>query len=211
MKKAVTKIIKNFREFLDEELKKVFEFAAEEIKEVIMVSYRTELVVHDRKSKANPQLEVYIDEMINRLDEFEYVQEDPEGKIAFVVPDIDNFDFSGSKMRIIEQILEGTAGVYVEVSAEDYERMFGKRVLARDPIDATVPKKEILYLMRYNSIIRNAERTTFGRRGYLVRYPFSNTPPIPLFDAAEKVAGEKMDRWVKDAISNAIKRQRRAA
>jgi hypothetical protein len=149
--------------------------------------------------------------MLDRLDKFEYIQEGVEGKVAFIVPDMENFDFSGSKMRVIEQILEGTAGVYVEVSAADYEKMFGKRVFSREPIDAGISKQEMIYLMRYNNVIRNAEAKTFGRPGYLVRYPFSNTPPISIFDEAEKLVGEKMDMWIKKAIGNAIKRQRWAA
>ena len=211
MNKKITKIAKTFQKILNEELVKVFEYAIEEIKEVIMVSYRLELVVNDRNSKTNPQLEIYIDEMINRLDEFEYIQEDAEGKIAFLIPDVENFDFSGPRMRVIEQVLEGTAGIYVEVTVEDYERMFGKRILAREPMDASVSKKEMIYLMRYNSVVRNAERNTFGRKKRLVRYPFSNTPPINIVDDVERLAGEKMDTWIKEAINNAIKKQRMAA
>lgn len=211
MNKTITKIAKTFQKILNEELLKVFESASEEIMEVIMVSYRTELVVNDRNSKTNPQLEIYIEEITNRLNEFEYIQEGEEGKIAFVVPDMEKFDFSGSKMRVIEQILEGTAGIYVEVSADDYERMFGKRIIAKEPLDTSVTKKEMIYLMRYNSVVRNAERNTFGRKKRLVRYPFSNTPPIRIFDEAEKLAGEKMDTWIKEAIGNAIKKQRMAA
>ena len=211
MNKKVMKMVKKFQGLVEKELVKVFSSAEEEVKEAIMTSYRTELVVSDRNSKTNPQLEIYIEEMLNRLDEFEYVQETEEGKIAFVVPDMDNFDFSGPKMRVIEQILEGTVGVYVEVSAEDYEKMFDKRVLARDPIDASVPRKEIIYLMRYNSVLRNAEINTFGRRGYLVKYPFSNTPPIRIFDEADKFVDENIDDWIEAALKSATKLQRMAA
>ena len=211
MNKKVMKMVKKFQGLVEKELVKVFNSAEEEVKEVIMTSYRTELVVSDRNSKTNPQLEIYIEEMLNRLDEFEYVQENEEGKITFVVPDMDNFDFTGSKMRVIEQILEGTVGVYVEVSAEDYEKMFDKRILARDPIDASVPRKEIIYLMRYNSVLRNAERNTFGRRGYLVKYPFSNTPPIRIFDEADKFVDENIDDWIEAALKSATKLQRMAA
>jgi hypothetical protein len=211
MNKKVMKSVKKFKGIVEEELVKVFSYAEEEVKEAIMTSYRTELVVNDRNSKTNPQLEVYVEEMLNRLDEFEYVKEGEEEKITFVVPDMENFDFSGSKMRVIEQILEGTVGVYVEVNAEDYEKMFGKRVLAREPLDASVSRKEIIYLMRYNSIVRTAERNTFGRRGYLVRYPFSNTPSIRIFDSAEKLVDDKMGDWIEEALKSATKQQRMAA
>lgn len=211
MNKAVTKLIRSMQGFLNEGLTKVFSSAEEEVKEAIMTSYSTELVVNDRNSKTNPQLETYVEEMLSRLDEFEYVKEGEGGELVFVVPDMENFDFSGSKMRVIEQILEGTVGIYVEVNAEDYERMFGKRILARDPLDASVPRKEIIYLMRYNSVVRNAEINAFGRRGYLIRYPFSNTPPIRIFDSAEKLVDDKMDGWIKEALKGATKLQRMAA
>ena len=211
MNKQVMKTVKKFQKLAEKEIVKVFSSAEEEVKETIMVSYSTELVVNDRNSKTNPQLEMYVEEMLSRLDEFEYVREGDEGKVMFVVPDMENFDFSGPKMRVIEQILEGTVGVYVEVNVEDYERMFGKRILAREPLDASVPRKEIIYLMRYNSVVRNAERNTFGRRGYLVRYPFSNTPPIRIFDSAEKLVDDKIDGWIKEALKSATKQQRMAA
>jgi len=211
MNKQVMKAVKKFQKLVEKEIVKVFSSAEDEVKEAIMTSYRTELVVSDRNSKTNPQLEMYIEEMLSRLDEFEYVQEGEEGKIMFVVPDMENFDFSGPKMRVIEQILEGTVGVYVEVNAEDYEKMFGKRILAREPLDASVSRKEIIYLMRYNSIVRNAERNAFGRRGYLIRYPFSNTPPIRIFDSADKFVDENIDDWIEEALKSATKLQRMAA
>ena len=211
MSKELMKTAKNFKKNLAEEIKKALKPAVEEIKAVIMSTYTTELIVSDHNSKTNPQLDVYVTEMIDRLDKFEYIKEDSEGKIAFIIPDMNNFDFSGSKMRVIEQILEGTAGVYVEVSAADYEKMFGKRVFSREPIDAGISKQEMIYLMRYNNVIRNAEAKTFGKPGYLVRYPFSNTPPISIFDDAEKLAGEKIDGWINKAVKIAIKKQRWAA
>jgi hypothetical protein len=105
--------------------------------------------------------------------------------------------------------MEGTAGIYVEVSAEDFEKMFGKRAISKEPFDTSVPKKDLIYLMRYNNIVRTAERRVFGQ-GYLVRYPFSNTPPVHIFDDAEKFANEELDKMLKETINTSIKKLRKA-
>ena len=118
---------------------------------------------------------------------------------------MENFDFGG-RLKVMEYVMEGTAGVYVEVNAEDYEKMFGKKILSREPLDTSVPKRDLIYLMRYNPAVRNAELATFGRRNYLVRYPFSNTPPILILDKAEKFIDENMDKWIKESVNKATKK-----
>ena len=206
---SVVKTIKLYDSMVKEELYKEFEQGVEEVKDVIMITYDTELVVRNRKSKTNPLLPKYRDEFIQRLNSFEYIEE-VKGGYRFVVPDMDTFDFSGSKMRVIEQILEGTAGVYVEVSLDDYEKMFGKKIISREPLDTSVPKKEIIYLMRYDANVRSAELRVFGRRNYLTRYPFSNTPPIRILDEGIGWVKDNFDRWVKTATKTAIKRYKRS-
>ncbi len=182
-----------------------FDDSKNEIVAAVMMAYDTELVVLDRKSKTNPQEAKYREEFEKRLNEFEYVEKE-QTKIVFKVPDMDNFDFSGNTMRVIEQILEGTAGIYVEVSADDYEKMFGKKVLTREPLDTSVPKKELVYLMRYSNRIRVAERNTFGRVGYLTRYPFSNVPPIPILEEADKVINTNLEKWIDSAVNTATRK-----
>jgi len=179
-----------------------------QIVEIIMEDYDSRLVVTDRNSKTNPQEFKYRDEFEKRLVEFNYIN-DKGVKIEFVLPTMETFDFRGNTMKVIEQILEGTAGIYVEVSAEDYEAMFGKRIISRDPLDASVPKKELIYLMRYDNVVRTAERRTFGRNNYLVRYPFSNTPPIPVLDAADRFVNTNMDRWMNEAVDDTVKKVKR--
>lgn len=172
---------------------------------MIMDDYDARLVVDDRNSKTNPQDPKYRDEFENRLMNFDFINM-VGGRISFKLPDMETFDFRGNTMKVIEQILEGTAGIYVEVSEEDYEKMFGKKIISKDPLDTSVPKKERVYLMRYSNIVRAAERNTFGRNNYLTKYPFSNTPPIPVLDAADIYVRNNMDRWVEDAINDVVKK-----
>lgn len=204
MKKAVKKTEKIMKDGIISKLTEV----QEEIVAILMASYDLELTVMDRKSKTNPQEPKYRDEFEVRLIEFEYIK-DAGDKIEFILPGMETFDFSGNTMKIIEQILEGTVGIYVEVSAEDYESMFGKRIISKDPLDTSVPKKELIYLMRYDGVVRAAERRTFGRNNYLVRYPFSNTPPIPVLDAADMFVRDNIDKWVDEAVEASVKKAKR--
>ena len=196
------KEIKTLEKLLKKELHKKFIEAKEGIIDAVMREYDSSLTISDRNSKSNP--EFYRDEFEERLENFGYIEESGD-TIKFTVPTMENFDFSG-RLKVIEQIMEGSAGKYVEVNTEDYEKMFGKKVLSRETLDTSVSKKDLIYLMRYNSKVRNAELTTFGRRNYLVKYPFSNTPPIKILDEAESFIDENMDKWVKEAVNKATKK-----
>lgn len=196
------KEIKTFEKLLKKELYEKFIGAKEGIIDAVMREYDSSLTISDRNSKSNP--EFYRDEFEERLENFGYIEESGD-TIKFTVPTMENFDFSG-RLKVIEQIMEGSAGKYVEVNIEDYEKMFGKKVLSRETLDTSVSKKDLIYLMRYNSKVRNAELTTFGRRNYLVKYPFSNTPPIKILDEAESFIDENMDKWVKEAVNKATKK-----
>lgn len=204
MKKVVKKTEKIMKDGIISKLTEI----QGDIIEILMGSYDLELTVIDRESKTNPQEPKYRDEFEKRLIEFEYIK-DAGDKVEFKLPSMETFDFSGNSMKIIEQILEGTVGIYVEVSAEDYESMFGKRIISRDPLDTSVPKKELIYLMRYDGVVRTAERRTFGRNNYLVRYPFSNTPPVPVLDAADMFVRDNMDKWINEAVDNSVKKAKR--
>jgi len=176
--------------------------------EVIMEDYDARLVVSNPDSKTNPQDPKYRDEFEQRLMDFDFIKEAGQ-KISFSLPTMETFDFGGNTMKIIEQILEGTAGIYVEVAEEDYEKMFGKKIISRDPLDTSVPKKDRVYLMRYNNVVRAAERNVFGRSNYLTKYPFSNTPPIDVLDAADIYVRNNMDKWMDEAVDNTVKNVKR--
>lgn len=193
---------KTFEKLLKKELYEKFTDAKKGIIDIVMREYDSSLTINDRKSKSNP--EFYRDDFVERLENFNYIEEGGD-TIKFTVPTMENFDFSG-RLKVIEQIMEGTVGVYVEVNAEDYEKMFGKKVLSREPLDTSVPKRDLIYLMRYNVVVRNAELTTFGKRNYLVKYPFSNTTSIPILEGAESFIDENMNNWVKEAINKATKK-----
>lgn len=167
-----------------------FDSIVEEIKEVIVAEYDEQLTdaVTDRNSKTNPNL--YREDFVDRLNEFEYIEKEGES-LSIKVPDMETFDFSG-RLRVVENIMNGTAGIYVEVNKEDYKAVFGKR---KDP-------REEYTTVRYTSNIRKIERE-LGRK--FVRYPFSNTPPFRIFEEGERFVDDNMSRWIEEALDEAQK------
>ena len=189
---------KSIRHFMIEKFNEVIEF----LKDAIISEYDEELVdvVTDRKSKTNPNL--YREEFIERLDEFEYIDKDSaDGKIAFNVPDMETFDFSG-RLRVLQAIMEGTSGNYVEINEDDYKAVFGKRPINEDPVDDYVSPKDQIYLVRYNNTIRRAERNLNKK---FVKYPFSNTPPIRVLEEGVQYARGNVKGWISEALTSAQK------
>jgi hypothetical protein len=200
MSKLTNKLSKIMSNLIQQKLSETFARAVEEIKIAIISEYDEELVdvVTDRNSKTNPNL--YRDDFIERLNRFEYIDVTGE-HLSLNVPDMETFDFSG-RLRVIESIMEGMAGLHVEVNEEDYKAIFGKRPVNEDPLDDYVPPKERIYLVRYTSKIRRSERELNKK---FVRYPFSNTPPIKILEEGERFVEDNMNRWIEEALEEAQK------
>lgn len=186
---------KEFKNIFEKHLLDKFNSIIPDIKQAIIDKFKDELVdvVSDPDSKTNPNL--YVDDFSLRLDKFEYIEKD-SSSITIVVPDEENFDFSG-RLRVIETITQGLSGIYVEVNEEDYIAIFNKRPINEDPIDEYVSPKERIYLMRYTPRIRKAEKSLNKK---FVRYPFSNTPPIKVLDAGDKYVEDNMDIWIEETL-----------
>lgn len=200
MLKATKKLSKGMEKLIKSNMLLRLAAAVEEIKAVIIAKYDEELVdvVTDRKSKTNPNL--YRDDFIERLNDFEYLSK-LNNSITITTPDMENFNFSG-RLKIIESIMNGMAGKYIEMNEEDYRLVFGKKPINENPIDKYVPPKERIYIIRYTGKIRRAERDINKK---FVDYPFSNTPPIEIFEAGEKFVDNNLDRWIDEATDTAEK------
>ncbi len=188
-----------FDKLIRDEMIDVLESVIPDIIESIMSEYDLRLVgaVTDKKSKTMPEL--YYGDLRIALEEFIEV-EYGDNDISINIPDMDNFKFVG-RLRVLRHIFEGTTGVYVEVSAEDYEELFGKKPISIDPFDSAVPKKVMIYLIRYGASIRKLEKEKLNKK--LVIYPFSNTPPINIFAAGDKFYDDNIDRWIEMAVDRA--------
>ena len=138
------------------------------------------------KSKLAP--ENFESEFIRRLEDFNFIEETEKG-IRVVCPNIDNFDFRG-ELRTIENILEGIAGVYVEVEREDYVKATKKQTYQG--------RSDEVFLVRYTGEVRKWEKILDKK---FERYPFSNTPPVDIFNRADRYIDDNLDGLINDAIN----------
>jgi hypothetical protein len=172
------------------------------IQKMILDEYDSELVgvVTDRRSKTNPMF--YRDEFKNALESFNYLK---FGDLytTVVIPDMDNFPFEKGRLGIIKAILTGVVGTFVEVNSDQYVALFGKKPIRQEPYDNTVQPKERIYLVRYTTEIQQKEYKVF-KGPTLVRYPFSNMPPIRIFDPVEKFIQDNFELWINDIVKMAV-------
>jgi len=186
--------IKQQRTTIERYLEDRFEATAVQgIITTIMDEYDSQLAaaVTNRDSRTRP--EQYREDFLERLEEFDYISSIGT-KITLSVPDMDNFDFSG-RLKIIQTILDGTAGTYVEVDEEQYVQMYNRQPRRTDVFDPDVPKKERIYLLRWNIDVRNRLSSNNIK---IVRFPFSNTPPFDIFTAAENYVTDNMNEWISE-------------
>lgn len=175
--------------------------AIDKLKGIIIDNYHMELidvVPEGSKSKADPAL--YLNEFIRRLDAFEYIEE-IDGLISLVVPDEGTFDFSG-ELRLLEMVLNGVSGRYVEMTEADYVLVFGNPPITEEVLDENVPVNERVYIIGYSEKVRRAEK--YLEREFTI-YPFSNTPPIDLFTNADEFVEKNIDRWIEEALMESNK------
>ena len=198
--KMVSKISDTMDKLVRKALYLKFEAAAEKVKEAILSKYDAELldVVTDKNSKTNPNL--YRDEFAARLEAFSYIS-DGGNSLSIKVPDMETFDFSG-RMRVVQAIMEGVTGVYVEMTRKEYMDVFKKPPLNEESLDETVSTAEIVYLVKESPAIRKYEK---DNRKKFVNYPFSNTPPIDILDEGDKFVNDNINTWISDALDEAQK------
>lgn len=187
---------KNIKKILLDRFKK----ASLELQQVIIDKFDEELVgvVTDRNSKTNPNL--YRDDFVERLANFNFIEE-LSNTVSLIVPDMETFNFSG-RMKVIEAIMSGLTGVYVEMSEDDYISIFGKKPINQEPLDEYVSPKERVYLVKYTGTITKAEKELNKK---FVRYPFSNTGPIDIFSSGEKFVNDNINNWIESALEEAQK------
>jgi hypothetical protein len=168
----------------------------------IMDEYDSELVgpVTDRRSKTNPLY--YRDEFREALENYNYVT--VEGKTTRIsLPDMETFPWTIGRLRVIENILEGIIGIYIEVDEEQYVALYTKRPLI-EPYDKTVARKQRIYLLKFNSNLNRLWATKFPK-DRPVRYPFSNMPSIDIFSGPNTMFVEELQEWLPRVINKKSK------
>lgn len=184
----------NVSKIIKEKLHINFTKASEQIKKAIITEY-DELVnaIDDPDSRSNPSL--YREDFIKRLDNFSYVVDSGES-VSINVPDMETFDFSG-RLKILEAIMNGVAGNYVEMSIEDFKSIFTKTPFTPDSNESEDLSKEDIYLIRYNESIRNIEKHL--RKKFVV-YPFSNMPPFNILEKGKTVVENNIGKWIENTL-----------
>jgi len=172
------------------------------IQNFILQEYDIELTgrVTDRRSKTNPIY--YRDEFEQALYDFDWIIETKD-QVTLMTPETDTFNWHQGRLRIIQDVVEGTVGMFVEVNEEQYIAMYDKRPIIQ-PFDRAVPIKERIYLLRYSGDVRGRWRRTYPRNE-IVKFPFSNTPPIDIFYSANKYVEENINKWIDEAIKESHK------
>ena len=169
---------------------------------LIMTEYDIELTgrVTNRRARTNPMY--YEEEFEGALQNYEFIII-ANGKVTLSVPETNTFNWNQGRLRIIENIVEGTIGRFIEVDEEQYVAMFTKRPIVQ-PFDKAVPIKERIYLLRFSGDVRRRWKKTYPKQ-QPVEFPFSNQPPIDIFISANDYVNENMNKWVEEAIRESQK------
>jgi len=165
--------------------------AVPRIKDIILEDYDFNLNdIANPKSILAPDL--YYDDFSKRLDDFDYIDITSDGA-KIMTPDMFNFNFKDG-LEVVETVLEGLVGRYVEVDHEDYRRVTGRSTYRG--------RRQPVYLIKYTKEVRDWEKDLDKK---FEEYPFSNTPPIDIFSRAEEFVEENMGRWLDEAIQKSQK------
>jgi len=169
---------------------------------LIMTEYDIELTgrVTDRRARTNPIY--YEEEFEDALQNYNYIII-ANGKVTLSVPETNTFNWHQGRLKIIENIVEGTIGKFIEVDEEQYVSLFTKRPTTQ-PFDKDVPIKERIYLLRYTGDVRRRWKSTYPKK-QPVEFPFSNQPPIDIFASANDYVNENINKWVEEAIRESNK------
>lgn len=190
---------KDLQKIIKDKLFKKFDDIIKEIKKIILEKY-DELTdfVTDPNSKTNPGL--YKEEFVKRLNNFNYIESQGED-IMLNIPDMETFDFSG-RLKVIEAILNGIAGNYVEMNLEEFTSIFKRTPFSADSKGAETLANVDIFLIRYNDNIQNIERHLNKE---FVKYPFSNVSSFDVLEKGEEFVKKNMEKWIADSIEESNK------
>ena len=121
--------------------------------------------------------------------------------IILHIPDMETFDFSDG-LEVVETMLEGTSGTYVEINEQDYLHAFGRKPKFIKAVDDRVSSKDRVFLVRYTGNVRRAEKSLNKR---FVKYPFSNSPPIDILEKGNSYVKDELDKRIDIVIQKSTK------
>jgi len=170
---------------------------------IILQEYDSQLTgrVTDRRSRTNPIF--YREEFREALERWDWMRKDGTG-YKLVTPEVNTFNWRQGRLTIIERILEGLIGQYVEIDGEQYVSMYKKPAPIQEAFDKTVPRKQRIYTLKFSNSLFSKWRETYPGK-QMVEYPFSNQPPVDIFSSTNDYVDENLAKWVKEAVKEATK------
>lgn len=192
--KFITKKIKSIDKAIKDRYTNELEYRfIEEYIDLVMEEYDDELIgtVTDRRSRTNPV--IYREEFKTQLQNFEYISE-RSNSTTISLPEINTFPWGVGRLRIIENILEGIIGNYIEVDGDQYVAMYEKKP-SLEPYDKTITSKQRIYLLKWNTTVNRRWQEVFPKESP-TWYPFSNSPSIDIFFAPNKEIEERITNWL---------------
>lgn len=182
-------------------IKRVFEDLRLISIEFIMSDYNLMLngVDTNRDSKAKP--EYYQDKFLDRLESFKFIGGNGVDNISFTLPDVSTVDLTG--LQLLKFILEGVPGKYVTATGKQISDA-GLKLAIVQTLDPDMRPQDQVYLLEAGSFERKRVESKLPRGKKLPPYAFSNSPPIDIFETADKYVTENIERLIDTALSDSI-------
>jgi len=209
--KVTTKYAKDLNRVLPTVINDMLEEKVKDVIDIGVETYENLLLdtVSSRHSMANP--ENFYDSYVEALTNFKYIDEEDTEPVLYL-PDEEIFNFSGH-LSILQFIVEGVSGVYLELPAEDLNTLLkskdiGDRVKRRLRALPGITDIEVPLNMRFRLLYTKGELSTTVQSildKELVKFPFSNSSPIELFEPAKEFVDKNFDSWVNESIEKALK------
>ena len=183
------------------QLTNIINRAVESLKEIIISSYDSALSGVKIPLGSRIDLNDIKASLVDQLNEFNYISSN--GTIDISVPDMETFDFSKNpNLRLLQTILEGVVGVYVLVNGNEFVSVYGHKPINEETLDESFAPADMLYLIPYSPKVQSVEaklKTKF------TKYPFSNMPPVRLFEDGEDYVKVNIEKWIDTSLKMAEK------
>lgn len=187
-------------------LQSVLENEVAGVKKVTLDSYEDNLlgVYIPKNSLSDP--EKFYDEFKESVDRFEYIETNNTGGKSFNIPDIDTFDFDN--ILVIKLILEGIAGTYRELPEKDLNTLLNDKGISSlikrrlralpDLFNGTASAKDRFTLVPTRGTFLKNIQAALGKG--LVNFPFSNSPPLDIFEPVSSYVKDNIKSWTNKAV-----------
>ena len=181
--------IEGFKFLVKNELIIIFtQEAVPKLKELIIESFRENLLGVVKGEYASLKPEDYEGAFVQRIEEYEYVRDGGEG-VVLSCPDSETFDFSEG-LGLIGGIVNGLPADYYKVKGSDYQKFAGEEAQGAYGLQD--------YLIEDgNPFLENFDKNS------LDKFEFSSTPPVDIMLEANEYVKGNMPTWIRRAVEKA--------